>query len=200
MPESELWRLFIALELNDDTRRRLVEFQRPLTRLPCHVSWCAPESMHLTLLFLGDSPAECVPDLGRALDTVAAGFRPFTFTTEGLGTFGPARSPRVVWCGVREGRETIIRLQAAVCEAARRLGFFWSDTCPYSPHITLGRVKAPAGADLLMRALSPHAHDSFGAIRATDIRLLRSQLRPDGAAHTVLHAAPLGETASMNNP
>ena len=193
MPESELWRLFFALELDDDTRRRLVEFQRPLKKLPCHVSWCAPESMHLTLLFLGDSPAECVPDLGRALDTVAAGFHPFTFTTEGLGTFGPARSPRVVWCGVCEGHETIVRLQAAVCEAARSLGFFWSDTRPYSPHITLGRVKASTGSDTLMHSLSAHAHDTFGTTRATEIRLLRSQLLPTGAAHTILHAAALGD-------
>jgi 2'-5' RNA ligase len=196
-----LWRTFIALEIGDDTRRRLAELQHALKRGPWRVSWAAPETIHLTLLFLGDILPETVPSLVSALDGVAADSAPFSFTVTGTGTFGPPRSPRVVWCGVREGRDGVVGLQAAVCEAVRAKGFFWSDTREFAPHLTLGRVKIfqlakssvnqrATSESGLMQALAAHAHDDFGATCADRLLLLRSQLQPTGAVHTVLHAAP----------
>ncbi len=192
----ELWRTFIALEIGDATRRRLAGLQHALKHGPWRVSWAAPETIHLTLLFLGDIPPETVPSLAEALDGVAAETAPFAFTVCGTGTFGPPRNPRVVWCGVREGRGAVVTLQAAVCAAVRSRGFFWSDTREFAPHLTLGRVKASAGADKLMRGLAAHAHEDFGATPADHLLLMRSQLQPDGAVHTTLHAAPFRRAVS----
>ena len=164
--------------------------QRELRAQPCRVAWAAPDTMHLTLLFLGDILPEAVPGLAQALDGVGAATAPFLFSVDEIGTFGPPRSPRVVWCGVRDGRREVVTLQAAVATAARGLGFFWSDTREYSPHVTLGRVKSSTGAGTLMKVLSSHAHDRFGSTHATQLQLMRSRLSPSGAAHTLLHASP----------
>jgi 2'-5' RNA ligase len=66
---------------------------------------------------------------------------------------------------------------------------------PFSPHLTLGRVKreAGAGAGAFVRAVleSERALD-LGEMPVDAIHLFRSDLRPSGPVYSRLHSAALG--------
>jgi len=184
-------RSFIAIDVDDAIIARLATLQQELRGADAQVSWSRPEGMHLTLKFLGNVPEERIPAIGDALQGVAAGRKPFRISMEGTGGFPNLRRPRVLWAAVREGRETLISLAGAVDTALAGLGFPPEDR-PFSPHLTLGRVKAPNGLECLTAAMQSHTGDSFGEATVREVILYRSELSPKGARYTPLQRAALG--------
>ena len=99
---SESWRLFIALELPPNVLKAVAQAQTDLKRfIPSQAArWVRPESVHLTLKFLGDAPVGQVEDLKIALVEATAGHSGFELGIQGLGCFPNARRPRVLWLGI----------------------------------------------------------------------------------------------------
>jgi RNA 2',3'-cyclic 3'-phosphodiesterase len=91
-------RLFIAVELPNDIRTQLTELQRVLRPLASAAKWVAPESIHITLKFLGEVPEKRVDQIDAALAGLA--WKPFTIAVHSVGFFPGARSPRVFWAGM----------------------------------------------------------------------------------------------------
>lgn len=186
---NTLLRAFIAVDLDTPVRAELAAVQERFRRLPCRVTWVRPAAVHITVLFLGDILAEGTDALVTALDGVARATSPFSFELAGVGTFGPPRSPRVVWAGVGVGRDPLLRLYEHTAAAARSLGYFWKEQ-PFHPHATLGRVRTPQHADALLAAVAEHHAVALGTIQATELLLMRSELTPDGPRYTPLHRTP----------
>lgn len=179
-------RLFIGLAVPEDVRRellgRLEEWRR---RFP-FARWAHPADWHITLHFIGETDADRVPAVIRALDEAAAGARPFEVRLRGLGTFGPPARPSVLHV-LPDGRHEPLRaLHAALGAAlAREIGFM-PDRRPYRPHLTLARRYAGAAPWDPAEA----AAETFGvAWTAMDLCLFRSRL---GSApmYAVIHRAP----------
>ncbi|MHB9130494.1 MAG: RNA 2',3'-cyclic phosphodiesterase [Armatimonadota bacterium] len=187
MPEI---RSFIAVEVDPAIIRRLAEVQAHLRGAGADVSWSRPEGMHLTLKFLGNVAEERIPAIGDALAEVAEHHTPFTVTVAGSGGFPTARRPRVVWAGISDGTTELTALAVDVETTLATLGFPPEER-PFRPHLTLGRVKSPGGADKLAALLAEHADDQFGAMQVTEIILMRSELSPKGARYTPLRKAQL---------
>ena len=99
---SEMWRLFIAIELPDSALALLGQLQANLKeRTPAQsVRWVAPGSIHLTLKFLGDVPTPDVDAIRFALGETVKGHAPFELSTGSLGCFPNATRPRVIWIGI----------------------------------------------------------------------------------------------------
>ena len=94
-------RAFIAIDLPPAVKTALEDVAATLAgRVPQGAArWVRPEQMHLTLRFLGDTPADRLPALYAALDALAAGRVPFTLHLTEVGCFPNTRRPRVVWVG-----------------------------------------------------------------------------------------------------
>ncbi len=187
---SETVRAFVCVDIGDAVRASLAADLAGLRRRWPHVKWVTPENVHLTLAFLGNVYPEQVEAVGRVMAGVARGTSPFTLTFEGLGYFGPARSPRVVWVGAAGDTATLVAMQAALADGLRQAGFTPEDR-PFAPHLTIGRVKAAGDAIGLAAWLSATGGVSHGSLTVNAIRLMRSELRPSGPIYTVLKEAAL---------
>lgn len=187
---SGVWRAFIAVDIGHDMRQALARLQDELRRTHPDIKWVLPENIHLTLAFLGDVFPGHRDSLTTGLDSVAGTLRSFTCTVEGLGTFGPPNSPRVVWAGIRQGADQLITMQANVAAMVRQTGLIPEDRA-FHPHLTLARVKFPRTARYLEERLAKLATTPFGTISVNSIQLMQSTLRPDGPVYTVVHQSSL---------
>ncbi len=187
-------RLFIAIAIPTDVRRRLWEVTAELRDASVPVRWVAPEAMHLTLKFLGGVGEEREPEIVAALDQVGGGARPFTLALGGFGTFPPTGSPRVVWLGC-DRAPPLELLQHGVERAMAGLGFPLEGR-PFHPHVTLGRSTRGARAAAL-RPLGPTLDRLAFAdeIRVESLDLMLSQLGAGGPRYERRHAARLGSSA-----
>ena len=186
----ETLRAFIAVDIGHEVRNRLTDFQHRLAKSRADVRWVKPRGIHLTLAFLGKLPLEKIQPLKRSLDHALQGMHPFEFDVAGTGTFGRPGNPRVVWSGISECRP-LKELQCRTAEALRSAGIVFDDK-PFSPHLTLGRVKSPAGVDKLLQLLERDKSVFFGHVHIASVELLQSKLQPSGAEYTVLHKSVLG--------
>ncbi|TAK31009.1 MAG: RNA 2',3'-cyclic phosphodiesterase [Chloroflexota bacterium] len=192
---QERVRCFVALELPESLQSKLEEVQRALgsgSRDP--VKWVAPFQIHITLKFLGNVDASKLTTIEDLLAEVGREARPFDLSVAHLGAFPNPRRPRVVWVGIEEGGEDLLRLQGGVEEALFTLGFS-REQRPFSPHLTLGRVRenaSPSQIQELSQRLSATAVPALGTTRVTSITFMRSQLTPSGPIYSHIAVVPLG--------
>lgn len=186
-------RAFIALDLSAAIRTQLggIIQQFQTARLPA-VHWVHPNNIHLTLKFLGDVSPSNLEILTRLLHTETARHHRFEVQVGGLGAFPSIHRPRVIWVGVKP-QPALLTLQRAIDSETVRLGYSSEDR-PFSPHLTLGRVAHNAtSADVqrIAEALANVHVGDLGTVSIQDVRLYRSDLRPDGAVYTLLFSAAL---------
>ena len=194
---GEILRTFVAIELDEPLRTAIMRVQGKFRRLapPGSVKWVAPDGIHLTLKFLGDTPTSRLGEIEAALRAACASVAPFEFSVEGRGCFPNTRRPRVVWVAVRDKGQMLARLQAAVEHHVAPLG--WpTEERGFSPHLTLGRVAkgaSPAAEAAVGQMVERSVVEQIGAQRVTAVNLIASELRPAGAVYTTLVSAPLTE-------
>ena len=182
-------RAFIAVALPDELKARLVEVSRRLKALGLAGSFPKPDSIHLTLKFLGDISEADIGSIGDGLEVVAKPIPRFDATVGGLGTFPNVTNPRVVWVGVEAG-PWLTRLQSAVEKALE--DEFPPEGRPFSPHLTLARLKSRDNVKALAAFMGEKAaNESLGTFTVDAIHLFRSELRPDGARYTRLRSVRL---------
>jgi 2'-5' RNA ligase len=184
-----LVRTFIAVDLDGETRAGLAEAARDLRGAAPRIRWSAPETLHLTLKFLGDVPPPDLEDVFRAADEAAAATEAFLLDVEGLRLFPDPRRPRVVSAGCAAGTRELTELAAAVEGACAGAGFE-PERRPFSPHITLGRIRQPRDAGGIAQALEAYEDAVFGVIPVREVTVFMSELRRGGAVHSPMHRAP----------
>jgi 2'-5' RNA ligase len=192
--EDERLRLFVAIDLPEDVRESLGRLQAGLRRDDLSgLRWTRPEGVHLTLKFLGETPAAEVAAIEGALARAVRGVPAFRLALGAPGTFGGRRGPRVLWVDVEGELAPLQQLQAAVERELAAVGFAPEER-KFSPHLTLARVPQPPPpglAERLSRALAAVAAPQ-GEFRATELLLMRSRLQPGGAVYSRVAAFPLG--------
>ncbi|MBN1963292.1 MAG: RNA 2',3'-cyclic phosphodiesterase [Anaerolineae bacterium] len=189
-------RLFIALELPPAVRDALAAAQDQLQPQvpPRAVRWTQPEGIHLTLKFLGDTPAARVDSIGAALVEAVTGHAALALRAGTLGCFPNTERPRVLWIGLSGDLDRLSVLQAAVERALGPLGFP-RENRPFSPHLTLGRVRREASRQDVQALGALVARSRVGTVAtwtADAVSLMQSDLHPDGARYTCLRRVPLG--------
>jgi len=184
MPET--YRAFIALALSDELRRHLGGIQRCLSAKGIRARWVRPESMHLTLKFLGELPLDKMAAVTEVLDQVAGQCAPLQLTAAGLGGFPSRSRPRVLWLGIGGEREGLVSMQQHIEAGLAPLGWL-PEKRPYAGHLTLARAKGRGslekGTGDLLTQCEPG--DAL-AFRADNLALYRSRLLPEGAVHDIL--------------
>lgn len=172
-------RAFIAAPLEGPVFDRIVQLQRELAAALPMVRWVRPQTMHLTLAFLGDIAEESLEKIGRSMLSIGDGFAPVEVGIGGLGAFPSLRRPRVIWLGL-EGADALRELQAAVAGMLHALQMGWDDK-PFKPHLTLGRCRQPVPD--IERQLAPFLDRQCGRLSLTRLVLYESRLTAQGASH-----------------
>jgi len=179
-------RCFIAVNLNDDIKRSLGEVQRNFQELP--LKFVKPESTHITLKFLGEISEAKVRRLMEKMEEIRA--KNFKIEVHGLGIFPNERFPRVLWAGVsgdfRELYEEVERITG-------ELGFS-RESRPFTPHITLARIKhlSPAErAHLIEKMKQIDFHGGVMVVKS--VELMKSTLLRTGAVYEPLKTVMLRE-------
>ncbi|GAA1407162.1 RNA 2',3'-cyclic phosphodiesterase [Kitasatospora putterlickiae] len=190
-------RLFVAVMPPVEALQGLADAVAPLRGLPGadRLRWTSADAWHLTLAFLGEVPAERVPELEVALAEVAETHPAHTLRLAGGGRFGD----RVLWAGV-EGQDWALRRLAEAVHGATAEVTGETDAFGFHPHLTLARAgsvrgrrraeqrMAAAGLDALAGALDEYRGPEW---EAAELRLMRSEHEGGAVRHTSLGAWPL---------
>jgi 2'-5' RNA ligase len=186
-----LHRTFIAVELGEETRRRVDELQHQMRAAGARLRWVKPKNLHFTLRFLGDLSVVQVARAVVATREAVKAVMPFTVTIAGLGAFPTFERPQVVWLGSREGAEALEALAARVdaCLARERFG---TESRRFRPHLTLGRSRDERQWGDLVRTLHRFRDIVIGEECVETVTVMESRLTPDGPVYTPREQVRLG--------
>ena len=200
-------RAFLAVEPSQELRAELALVQQelkhriePELKRDTRISWVQPAKIHLTMKFLGDMDEQVIDPLHRALEQAIGNRIVVNVPLERLGAFPRPHSPRVMWVGPPENWERgaeakrVTEIQSAIEQACESLSFL-REAKPFSPHLTLARIKAGerhvgvalAKGGVLDRPLS------LGSLAMESVVLMKSELKPTGSVYTKLWEVKIGE-------
>jgi 2'-5' RNA ligase len=135
-------RLFIALDIDDAIRTRLSRFVEGVTGFAPDARWVKPESLHVTLKFIGEQSDSAVDQIKETLSQVESSRSEIHFRSYGF--FPTAKSARVFWIGM-EADPQLATLAAIIDDKMASLGIPNEDR-PFSPHLTLARAGSGSGS------------------------------------------------------
>jgi len=188
-------RIFIALDIDDPIRQRIARFLEGVRGFAPDARWVKPESLHITLKFIGEQSEPAVEQIKLALGTVTAG--PAEIQFHGHGFFPTAKSARVFWAGIESGPQ-LASLAAAIDDKTASLGIPKEERA-FSPHLTLARAAGGSSSPRWRKGDGPnrafqHLQEriaalptpEFGTMTAREFFLYRSQLSSRGSQYTKL--------------
>ncbi len=188
--EEEQFRLFIAVDLDNKTKKRLEDAIDSLRHVRSRVSWVDASRMHLTLVFLGSTPAEKLDRVKNSINRSVSNTAPFECRVNGLGFFGSPRSPRVIWAGLAGEIDSLRRIRSNLETELTKaeIGF---DRKDFRPHLTLGRIKSRKGAQELVEQTHKMEGLVLGVLKVDSVTLFESRPGPEGVVHLARHRALL---------
>jgi 2'-5' RNA ligase len=179
-------RLFVAVSVPIHLLEALAGATEDLHQTVPGGRWSPPENQHVTLKFLGWSPAERFEEIAAAVGSVSARRPPAALRLAGLGSWPSRRRVRVLWVGLHDESELLPGLAAELDDALSPLGFE-REKRDFTPHLTLARWRTPVPLRPLPD-LPPHVREAF---TVDAVELFRSHLSPKGARYEVLKSWPL---------
>lgn len=193
-------RLFVALDIDREIRERIAKFMSDVRGLAPSVRWVKPESLHVTLKFIGERPDPMVKDIENAMHGVFV--VPFQLSFRSGGFFPNEKSARVFWIGI-QADASLAELAAQIERSLVPLGVE-PEKRAFSPHLTLARAGNGSGApgrqkgdrpnrsfSALQAKLSTIPSPDFGTMNAAEFFLYRSQLSSRGAQYMKIARFPL---------
>jgi 2'-5' RNA ligase len=184
-------RLFVGIELSEGLRGAAAEALATVREAvgrdapQAVVRWVDPAQLHITVWFLGDVRDR---QLDRVLASCDKPLSPICFQLRvgGAGAFPPSGPPRALWLGLVDGRESLVAIHDELSGRFAPLGFE-PERRAYNPHVTIGRVKEIARADVpaIRRALECVPPD-LGACTIEHATLFRSHTNQRGAQYEVV--------------
>lgn len=172
-------RAFIAIELGDEVRKRLREFQQELDFKG--VKLVESTNLHITLFFLGEIDEQKQARVVSAMENISAG--KFELSCKGVGVFPNPNFIRVVWAGCESPQ--VGEIYGQLAGEIRRLGY---ELEPFHPHVTVARVKDPRTKEKVLEALAKFKGADFGRCMVERVVLMKSTLTPKGPVYEVVHA------------
>src|SRR4029078_12298660 len=188
----EQWRVFCAIELSGAVRSSL---QKHIDNLRAAVpeaqaSWSRIENIHLTIKFFGNFSQDRIPLISTATSRTASSFQPFPISISKAGVFPGASQPRVVWIGVDDQMGSLSELQQRF-ELEFSTNGFEKDARSFKPHLTIARIRKPAGARELAEANRQLGFESESFV-VEELVVFRSELSSKGSKYTALSRHRLG--------
>ncbi len=186
-------RSFIAIELPNELKLKLAQLEAQLKadQQPW-VKWVRPESIHLTLKFLGNIAIDTTAAITRAIEESVRGLAPFRLKVKELGVFPNLKRVQVAWVGISGELDKLSRLQKQLESNLSPLGFA-PESRSFTPHLTLARLSNRASLSDRQSFGNLIASTKFedGDIKVDAINLMKSQLTKAGAIYTQISSVRL---------
>jgi RNA 2',3'-cyclic 3'-phosphodiesterase len=192
-------RIFVGIDLDDEIRTKIARFLDGVRGFAPDARWVRPESLHITLKFIGEQKPEQGAAITERLHLVKGKRAEIRFA--GYGFFPTANAPRVFWIGIQAGPE-LVELASGIDSALAELQIPHEER-PFSPHLTLARGGGSGSpkwrkgdgpnsvfAELQKRLVAMSELD-FGTMTAREFFLYQSQVSPGGSKYSKLQGFPL---------
>ena len=193
-------RVFIGIDLDDGIRTHIARFLDGVRGFAPDVRWLNPESLHITLKFIGEQKPEAVEEIREHLRQIHG--PPIEVRLGGYGFFPSAKAPRVFWIGIESG-PPLAQLATDIDTATAEFGIEREQRA-FSPHLTLARGSGKSGSPkwrkgdrpnsdfaVLQKRLEAMPALDFGTMTAREFVLYQSQLSPKGSKYAKLQRYPL---------
>lgn len=174
-------RLFYAVAADEEVKAAAAQALARLRRAGADYRWVDPRDMHVTLRFLGETPEAKLPEVRERMRLAAAASAPFELVYGGVDAFESLDDPRVVWVGLDEGFEPMLKLADLLGRDEPR---------PFSPHLTMGRRRRETAPPEFIAALRAEPRWSLRR-PVSRISLYASRPAPFGHAYEILLEADL---------
>jgi 2'-5' RNA ligase len=175
-------RLFVALELPQAVLAGTAAWARDVFGSVAELRLVRPESLHVTLVFLGYRPERDIERIAEI--ALAGGKHAFELIPEAVVPVPPKR-PRLYALDLADAGEALGSWQEGLSRRLEAARMYEPEQRPFWPHVTLARLKrgAKPPRGLVLPELSPDLRAPFRAGRVT---LFRSRLKPGGAVYEPL--------------
>ncbi len=179
---SELYRVFIAVDLTEQLKDPIIKMQRDFMGAGVDMKPVEPENLHITLRFIGEITKDLVEEVKKRLSNVR--YSQFTIRIRGVGAFPSIDRPRVIWVGIEEGARDLMNLHELIMKLTGDIGE--RDERGFVPHLTIARVKYVRNRERYMEVVKRYEGMDFGTQVVDSIKLKRSVLTPRGPIYSDL--------------
>ena len=183
-------RLFVAIDLSDEIKNYIAETMKQFRNDDFDIKFVKPVNLHLTVKFLGDIHEDSLHDIENRISDILKNVKQFKISLETMGYFGNPNNIRVIWIGIKEGRETIAGIMRELNENLKHIR---DETREPSPHLTLGRVKSGRNKDKLLEKIVSFGNRKFGEMDVSSLALKSSELQKEGPSYRDVKLFHMGE-------
>ncbi len=180
-----MYRLFIALTIDEQIKKALHSTLTYLNDFDKTVKPVVTENLHITIQFLGDTSKEKTEKILQHLDDLTT-LKVINFTAKGLGAFPNIERAFVLWCGIEIDVSQLLHVKRAVEKITSLFGFV-PDNKKFHPHITLGRIRKNKKLDsVVVDYFKRNSDTMFGKSFFSELVLYKSELTKNGPLYTPL--------------
>ena len=183
-------RLFIAINLPDEVKRKLVVWRGKWDFDKRYINWVIKKNLHITLIFIGYVDNDETYRIAKTIGEVAKKHRPFYINLEKIIAGPPNATPRMFWAE-GEKSQKLADLQMDLENALSFGGNYKKEARAFRPHITLARFKYEVTKKI--REMGSVEEKINYQIPVDSIELMQSDLRRTGPEYTILESVNLGE-------
>ncbi len=184
-------RSFIAVDIPEGIVASLRPIRYDLSSLAPNLRMVDEENLHFTLKFLGNIGREMIGTIGGCMKSTRS-LLGFDIKVRGLGAFPSAGRARVVWAGVSEGREKMIKLTEALDSTLSGLKF--KKEKGNIPHLTVARAGRGSRRPDLSKFIEATREREIGNMHVDSIKLKRSKLTPQGPIYNDILEVQAGDS------
>ena len=183
-------RTFIAIKISRELEAAFDTLIHSMKKNPGPVRWVNPQSIHLTLKFLGEITPVQVEDVCKGVEKAVTAIPPFSLKSGSKGAFPSPKRPRVFWLGLAEtGEPHLFDMQKNIEEEMALCGFP-KERRPFKPHLTVGRVKDSREIETISNIFMEYQFPEI-EFSADEVLVMKSELTPQGARYSVQKSFPL---------
>lgn len=183
-------RLFVAIEIPEEIRKKFVLFQNTLKKADADVGWVSSENFHVTLKFIGYLEEEKIDTASGIVKDSVVHIKPFDLAYVGVGVFPTPRNPRVIFIDVIDPGKNLASIHQKLDSQFTVLGVE-QENRPFEAHLTVGRVKTRRNISKLIDNLNSYNGFNFGSEHVTQVVLMKSTLSQKGPIYTKLQSIHL---------
>lgn len=176
----------LSTKINDRIFVEMSKVKNLISGAP--IKWVEPQNLHLTIKFLGNSTNKDIQTIADRLQKEIQFFKDFQLSFHSFGAFPTIKNPKVIWVGC-DANEPLQRIFMIIENICSNFNIPYEER-PFSPHITLGRVKNHFTKEeslAFSKIISQIRTLDFGTQEVKGFSLLRSDLKPTGPIYTPIH-------------
>lgn len=186
-------RIFIAINLPEDIKNELFEYQYKFPELP--IRWTKRYNLHITSIFIGNVNDDEILEICKTTGEVAVKTKSFALSLDKI-LYAPPKKipPRMVWAEGKKSKELALlkdNLEKALLNSKGMN--FSTEARAFSPHITLGRIKTWEWKNIEPEERPEVKEDIDLNFQVDSIEVMESQLKKSGAEYAILESFQLKE-------